>query len=265
MNIGYLQVYNEVDWVGYIIDQAMTYCDKLIIIEGSQFASFKEITERSDDGTLDIINEKFDQYFDRIEILPTIRKNPNYRHNQAANFNLALKKCKLGDYFLPIDADEFYFEDHIKKIREMIEDGKVDYFISSGINLAFSFNWRIIYSTAEIKHTPSFFKKNRKLKFVKTHKPVNHGSNKVIDNSGKCMIHYKWVKTKERMHIRHLTSGFRPNMAKWFNENWDKIELVENKINKYYDGEFYLQKYNGSHPDILKHHPWKNIADIRKL
>ena len=69
MNVGFLQVYNEIDWIKYSIDHAMNFCDKLIIIEGSQFANFKKIPERSTDETLDIIYEKMKQFPNKIELL----------------------------------------------------------------------------------------------------------------------------------------------------------------------------------------------------
>lgn len=265
MNIGFLQVFNEIGWIKYSIDHAMAFCDKLIIIEGSQFSSFNNISERSNDGTLDIIYERMNHYSDRIELINTIRKFPNYRDNQAANFNLALKKCKIGDYFLPIDADEFYFDDYIKKLKEITEEGKIDYLIGTGPNMAFSFNWRLILNGIEYHRPDILVKKTKKLRFIPTHHPKKHGPNKIFDSSGDCFVHYKWIRPTERLYIRHQTSGFYPNMEEWFLNNWNIIELIENKKIKYYGGYFYLQKYDGPHPEILKEHPWRNINDIRNL
>ncbi len=266
MNVGFLQVYNEIDWIKYSIDHAMNFCDKLIIIEGSQFVNFKKIPERSTDGTLDIIYEKMKEFHDKIELINTIRKFPNYRDNQAANFNLALSRCDDGDYFIPFDVDEFFFDDFIEKINQLTKEGEVDLIITSGLNLAFSFKWRIIFNDTFF-HYPkeSVFKKNNKLYFVRTHKPLNYGPNVTVFDKGDCLIHYKWVRSKERLYIRHKTSKFYKHMSKWFNKNWEKIELIQNKRYKYYGGYFYLEKYEGPHPTILDKHPWRNIEDIRKV
>ena len=37
MKFGIAHVYNEKDWIGYTIDQAMKICDKLLIVEGARF------------------------------------------------------------------------------------------------------------------------------------------------------------------------------------------------------------------------------------
>ncbi|MFX1328187.1 MAG: glycosyltransferase [Promethearchaeota archaeon] len=266
MNIGFLQVYNEVNWVSYSIDLARKICDKLIIMEGSQFSEFNEIPIHSNDGTLDIIKEKSEEYPNFIELQETIRKYKNYRQNQAANFNYVLKKkCKLGDYLLPLDADDFYFDSYIKRIIEITEDAKVDYLRASGRNFAFSFNWIILFENNEYYYPQVAFKKNKKLIFKPTHQPINYGPNYVFDAELNCLNHYKWVKPTERMYIRHLTSNFYDNMLIWFNENWKKIKLIENTKIPFYGGFFYLQKYNGSHPEILNNHPWRYIDDLRNL
>ena len=117
----------------------------------------------------------------------------------------------------------------------------------------------------ELYYPQILFKKNRKLKFQKTHKPINHGPNYIFDKEENCLNHYKWVKRTKRMLIRHRTSGFYPNMLEWFKNNWNQIELIENKSFNYCGIKCYLERYNGSHPERLKDHPWRNIDDVRKL
>jgi hypothetical protein len=265
MIIGLLQIYNEVNWVGYSIDHAMKFCDKLIIIEGSQFKKLKKVPERSFDGTLEIIYKKMKDYSDSIELINTIRKFSNYRENQAANFNLVLSKCKIGDYLAPLDADQFYFDNYIKRIKEVAEEGKIDYLMSSGIILAFSFKWRIIFNNVNIHSFQTLFKKNNRLKFIPTHRPINNGPIKVYDDDGKSLIHYMWIRPNDRILLRLKTARNGKKRSKWYKNYWDKIELVENKMYKYLDGYFYLKQYNGAHPEILRNHPWRNIEDIRKL
>lgn len=83
---------------------------------------------------------------------------------------------------------------------------KLIFFFASGYYIAFSFNWRLIFGEAKLSYSNIFFKRNKKLKFIPTHKPINHGPNKLIDNSGKCLMHYMWVKPKERILLRFETA-----------------------------------------------------------
>lgn len=263
MILGFLQVYNEVDWIEYSIDHAMSFCDKLIIIEGSQFSQLKKIPERSNDGTLEIINQKIEEYPNSIELEKTSRKFSNYRENQAVNFNFALSKCDIGDYFAPLDADQFYFKNYIEKIKEVSDEGKIDFSVASGIVLGFSFNWRIIINDLKFHTFNALFKKNPKLNFIPTHTPLNHGKNKVIDEEGESLIHYMWVKPKERISLRLKTARHSKEIVRWFKKNWDKIELVDNNKVNYYKGSICIKKYNGPHPEILKNHPWRQVDDLR--
>ena len=69
MRIAMLQLFNEKYWAGYAIDQAMKVCDKLLIVEGSNYSTFADVPEHSDDGTLDIISDKMKAYPNQIELL----------------------------------------------------------------------------------------------------------------------------------------------------------------------------------------------------
>lgn len=86
-----------------------------------------------------------------------------------------------------------------------------------------------------------------------------------MDESGKSFLHYVWVKPSERMAIRFKTSKFYSNMYKWFQNNWNNIELVDGKEYEFYAGHFKLKRYTGEHPEILRSHQWYNIEDIRNL
>lgn len=265
MRFGYLQVYDEVNWVEYQIDMAMLLCDELLITEGSQFVAFPDIPERSTDGTLDVISDKIKEYPGRIVCNGTIRASKNYRKNQCDNFNRALGFCDVGDYFIALDTDEFYFNEHIDSLNELMKEGKGDVLGSYGYSFAFGFKWRFIQNNVNIDGRRHILKKTANLIFVPTHRPKNFGPVEIIDKKHIGMFHYKWVKPTKRMLIRHKTSGFHPNMLKWFEENWNKIELKNNDISTFYGGTFMLEKYNGKHPEILYKHPWKNINDVRKV
>jgi len=262
MKVGFIQVFNEVNWIGYAIEQAMNFCDELIVCEGSQFVAFPDIPERSDDGTLDIINDKVKQYPKKIKIIKTIRKYNNYRKNQCANFNLALDDCKIGDYFIHLDADEFFTDEWITKVNELMRENKIDIINTLGYRFMFSFKWRFDFG----KIQPRFVivKKINGLHFRPTHHYVNPGKH-IITFPKNSHYHYCWLKPQERMHIRMKTSGMYPNMLNWFDKNWDNFKLENGKEYSGYSGKFNLHRYEGNHPEILNNHPWRHVEDIRKL
>lgn len=262
MKLGFMQVYNEVNWIGFAIDHAMMLCDKLLIVEGSQFTAFPDIPERSDDGTLDIVSDKMKEYGDHIIWINTSRKHPNYRKNQCANFNRGLTYCKIGDYFIRLDADEFYLDEWIAEANELMKEGKVDFIKALGYEFAFSFKWTVEFGSISLN--PFIVKKIEGFHFVPTHKWINHGKN-IITLSLRGRYHYMWVKLAERILTRMRTSGRYVGMAEWFESTWCKMKLGANKTYQGYNGEFTLREYEGEHPSVLANHPWRNIEDIRMM
>lgn len=261
MKLGYLQVYNEVSWIGFAIDQAMTLCDELLMCEGSQFLAYSDIPERSDDGTLDIIADKKRKYSGRIKVMDTVRVHDNYRRNQCANFNIALNHCKVGDYFIPLDADIYYMNDCISWMNNLMTQKDVDVLYLKGRTFTYSFYW-------EMKiHSDCFhsviYRKTPKFRFVPTHRGINTGE-RIIKDEEYLMFHYTWVKPRERVKIRLRTSKRYREMEKWFNQSWDNIELIDGKSYKCWANmTLTLKRYNGKHPEILDNHPWRYVEDIR--
>ena len=263
MKLGFMQVYNEVNWVGFAIDQAMKLCDRLLVVEGSQFVAFPGIPERSDDGTLDIIADKAKECGDRFIWINTIREHLNYRKNQSANFNRGLAYCNMGDYFIQLDADEFYFDEWIVEANELMKEGKVDFIRAQGYVFAFSFGWTV--ELGDIPGlNPSIIKKVEGLHFVPTHKCVNHGKN-ITTIPLRGFYHYMWVKPTKRILMRMKTSGRYAGMVGWFETMWCKMKLEDGKTYRSFNGKFTLRRYDGEHPSILADHPWRNIEDIRRI
>ncbi|GAG81806.1 unnamed protein product, partial [marine sediment metagenome] len=243
---------------GYTIDQAMLLCDQLIIAEGSQFVSFPNIPERSNDGTLDIMADKMRAYPNSIRLLDTIREHRNYRFNQAANFNRALGFCDIGDYFIKLDADEFYFDGFIGKMNDMMDEGEMDCLKANALAFAFSFKWSFNTHKRQI-----ICKKTSGLHFVPTSRPVGYGPN-IIKIDGINVHHYTFVKPRERVRMRMATSGMYRGMLKWFDANWDTMELGNGKPFNYIDKSYVFKRYDSGHPSVLDNHPWRYIEDIRR-
>jgi len=259
MKLGFLPLFNEMNWASFAIEQGMMLCDKLLIIEGSQFVAFPDIPERSDDGTLDIISDKQKQYPHRIEVINTIREHKNYRKNQCANFNLALNYCEIGDYFVFLTGDHYFLNGFIPKVNQLMKDGKMDYLSVELLRFIFGFKWTVGTQPSKL-----IFKKVPTLRFYPTARPAGFGSIEVHLDGISCH-HYTWVKPRVRMRMRMRTSGFYKGMLKWFDENWDSTELSEGKTFTFVCKPYILKKYNGEHPSILDNHPWRHIEDIREI
>ena len=269
--VGFMQIYNEEAWVHCAITQAMQLCDKLIIVEGSQFAKFDYIPERSNDGTLEAIQTKLIEYPGKIELRETVRKSSNYRINQCENFNNALESCKPGDIFIPLDADEFYCDKLLLGLPELmkVKEGTD----SSGITIdrltvptqlysfGFAFKLDIGEGTKDV-----FFRVTKDFHFTPTHNPHNYGRHVTLDRDSICH-HYTWVKNYDRMKTRFQTSGMYPNMEKWLDDVWMKVELGAFQTFKLYKPgrQFAILTADKmtNHPTILNDHPWRYETDVR--
>jgi len=263
MNLGFIMAFNEVNWIEFAIEQAMKICDRIIISEGSQFTSFTDIPERSNDGTLDMITKKQREYPQVITVIPSSRVSAEYRKNQCENFNRALRECNPGDYFIPLDVDEFYSDNFLNTINEITKVGHIDHLLGQGHLYGFSFKYRLVFGNNAVWKKDILFKVNNSFKFIPTHKPTGQGKNKLV-NTSDSLFHYTWLKPTDRMRIRMQTSNFHPGMLEWFDTNWENIKLEENIKQKSHLGTmFTLKKYDGEHPSVLNNHPWRHTEDIR--
>ncbi|EGR1364243.1 hypothetical protein D9A24_24790, partial [Vibrio parahaemolyticus] len=153
-NITLLVTYwNEKEWVDVSLKQIKKINPKKIIICDGCFDSRK--LNKSTDGTREIVQDFIRQYegeaffFEAIRvnkwksikkladamcidgqktslgdyywaIRHTLRTNP-YRINQAITFSMMLKKARVsvGDWFMTIDADQFYSDSMIESLEEL--------------------------------------------------------------------------------------------------------------------------------------------------
>ena len=259
MKLGFTQVYNDANWIGYAVEQAMKVCDKLLIVEGSSFMCFDDLPARSDDGTLDIISDKMKAYPKRIEVWLDGSDTGSHRGNQCANHQAALERCKTGDYLIPFDTDEFYLDSFIEDMNEAMREGDLDRMDWTGLQFAFGFKWTFARQVkkALLKKIPGAY-------FTPLHKPQRFGTHNMIVKSISC-LHYCWVKTRDRM-LRRARIGIYDGMREWFASNYDDIELAEDaKVHYVKNQIFILKEYNGQHPSVLDNHPWRHMEDIRRM
>jgi len=270
--IGFMQIYNEEAWVSCAITQAMQICDKLIIAEGSQFANFPNLPERSNDGTLEAIATKIIEYPGRIELRKTVRKHPNYRVNQCENFNNALDSCQVGDVFIPLDADEFYDDRLLLELPKLMEEVEghrsdaitVDRLVVPTQLYSFGFAFKLDIGDGK---KDVFFRVTKDFHFTPTHNPHGYGPQYMELSRQFLCHHYTWVKNYDRMRTRFQTSGMYPNMEKWLDNVWMKVELGAFQTFKLYKPGNQIAILRAdkktNHPTILNDHPWRYETDVR--
>jgi len=262
MKLGFIQAYNETNWVGYAIDQAVRLCDRVLVVEGAQYVNFPDIPERSNDGTLDIISDKAHQYPNVLQVMNTTRAHNNYRINQCRNLNYALSLCKKGDYFIILDADEFYTDECISKMNSLMRENEIETIYIENISFAFSFRWLLEFK--KVSFVPIIIKKIDGFYFAPTSKRINAGK-RIATLKDFRRFHYMWVKPKARLLTRMRTSMQYKGMVSWFEDAWRNMRLEDGVICKSYHQNFTLHRYDGEHSRLLANHPWRHVEDIRSL
>lgn len=101
------------DWIGPAIDQALNFCDEVIVAIGANTPELAVLQ----DGTL----EKAQSYGDRIKLVePTMTKTIVAGKAPTLNNMLKASNAQVGDWIWLLDADEFYHEDTAEKVREIV-------------------------------------------------------------------------------------------------------------------------------------------------
>lgn len=134
--VGYILTWNNLEFFKYSLQQALEFCDKVLLIEGSHFQKYPK---RSTDGTIEFINQM--KRHKKLRIFDFNFKGRNDVVQQK--IRLALLKyarfCKPGSWLIPWDDDFFFFREDLKKIKEIMRTTEYD-------TLVFSKERRFIYN-----------------------------------------------------------------------------------------------------------------------
>lgn len=150
---GFLRVKNEARFVGACIDSCINALDELVVV-------YNDCT----DGTPEILEQKRKQYPDKIRLyaykysvypfqlskeeFELVKDLPEDSPNLFSTYsNFALSKVRYK-YVIKIDSDQLYFEDEIKKWREICAGGekikwKISYILGWFFMMYFSFYRRL--------------------------------------------------------------------------------------------------------------------------
>ncbi len=236
------------DWLQASLNHIDAWeADAVVISEGNWDPAWEA---RSTDGTREAL-EAYCSKSRNAVLIDNIRVDKNYRNNQAATSNLAMKKAdrRRGDWVLIVDCDHFYFSSEIATIKRLIkEEGDTfDYLVH--YNNCFFYNLQ----ECEVKKDDMGTKLPYKLLPGCSWIATNHLSIKgkmyrdLPEVRGRSTpikgMHYEGLRESKRLKDKYRI-GNRKHFSKWMHGRRMKN----------------IQEYSGGHPvvaiPVLKKEGW---------
>lgn len=281
--VGVMPVYEEADWIEYAVEGIIDFVDELIITEGYTGAPWHFWANRSSDGTLEIL-EKLKKRYDKIKVL----KSPWHltkERGKAWSYNRMVRASMYNEpdnWIFVVDADEFYTNEQLGKIRATLEETDKDLISVHARMFVYNFRCfipvlhaRLIRITKGMIFKPS---QNPHYKNGNSYSKRPEETDTVLENDP--MFHYSFVKPPIRMNKRlemEVQGGRRsPAVLRWFEDvfmKWSEQDADDiYKKNKTITGNSgilfagpseRIQIYNGRHPEVLNEHPFRWTKDVR--
>ena len=239
-------------WIEVALKQAISMCDEVLVSVGAHSISL----EKFEDGTLDLCKNY------PVSLVDVVFKN-NHSTTKAATMNSMLQYSELyeeGNWIWLLDADEFYFDDEILRIKKIIESGKYN---------AIETNEKFFFV-----NMTRYLKSNRmRLWRIENtaHKftPTNNwpGRNPYhIDGHG--MFHYSMLQNPYMKRDFWSTEYNSPqkNKIKWLDsyleDNYNFDMFIKGGM-KTDNGDLFV--YTNNHPKLIEESPLIKIRDFRKF
>lgn len=118
--IGLITAWAAEPFIKPAIDQALEYCDEVIVSVSANDKSFNKF----EDNTMDICKS----YGNKISMVKGVELS-NHISSKGSSLKKMLDETgnnKKGNWIWILDADEFYFKDDVNQIRSLINEGKVN-------------------------------------------------------------------------------------------------------------------------------------------
>lgn len=262
-------------WIGPCIEQAIKYCDEVIVCIGTK----SPIMEQFKDNTYEVALK----YKDKIKLLKPVSANAKYTGvGTAIMLNYMLSNSALikkDNWIWILDSDEFYTDESHNKIRELIED---PYYNHIGVEAKFFLIDMQHY--IESYHERLFRITNVNHRFIPTqHWPVNKVIATLDRDIG--MFHYSLLKNPNMRIFQWKHESIAPNQIKkirWGNEIYkyydlnneeywiDKNEKMFGIRSPFWTDAYSADKngklfvYKGKQPEFIENSDLINIKDFRK-
>jgi hypothetical protein len=226
--VGYMAVYNEIDYVEYAIRSVIDHVDKLIIIEGA----FKETVDTgstlsSDDGTFEVLKKLEKEYWEKI-CLAYVNNVPQLVHRNHVFDVMKLLGLAHEDRWLwLIDGDEVYKTEDILALKAILKQTNADVVL---FRLKAKHNYRFVAPNHLADET------ERKILQEENHKDLVK------------FFHYSYCKSPARFLAKKKERTLVHGQFKWSLN--DKQMVVSPGIK--------LRDFKGEHPEVMLTHPRNN-------
>ena len=267
--------WNNIDFFRYSLEQALDFCDEVIVVEGCHSQQFPQ---RSTDGTVEYL-KTFKH--PKLRVLDVDYKKmgwegERYDYIQYHIFNLinaSFESWEPGNWIIQWDDDIFWFDKDLRRIREILEDTSYDRILFKERKFFYNFRFNAIADKGTAFN---------RITFNCYYMPLNHlfyqDGREYTANAQILpieMFHYTHVKKSERMNARWImsiekgTKSSYSRFEKWMNISWSRDEdIFKHKKNLAFIAGTppdSLNVFRSPPPDVLTNHPWRYVDDARKL
>lgn len=276
--IGLLPIWGCEKWVKPVIEQALEYCDEVIVV----VTSFTPEGEEFEDNSYSIVKEYPD-----VMLLDVKKCWPTVSEGVAGVLNHMLKHSKLfvpGNWVWLIDNDNFYSRFSYERIRLIMKGGEYD-------KITFEEKYFFINMQHYLKGIhPDRLRRieSREEKFIPTCRWSRRGGKVYTIPRRIGVFHYSLLRNMRMMRKMWLTEYAggrqrgRDHAVRWLDEIYTNYDLEnEDYWNKKSfevtgyknpswsravepDRKGRLYRYNGEHPRVIEESGFTKIKDFRR-
>lgn len=277
-------VLNGEPFTRYNLRSLYPFAHQIIVVEGATPGAVDIASSdgHSSDGTLEVLRrfKEEEDHEDKLIIVTAEdeRHSDGFWPGEKNEMSQAYAKRATGDYLWQIDIDEFYKEEDIWVILEMLEH-------NPGIT-AVSFPMLTIWGSLNYLVDGWYLRRgsgiyHRLFKWGPGYRYVSHRPPTVIDEEGRNLRDLNWVKGKELarqgIYLCHYSLLFpkqvrekclyyqkadwalRDKAIKWFEEDYLSLRHPF-RVHNVYDYPSWLERFEGSHP----HQVLEMMEDIKR-
>lgn len=275
--VGLINSWYSERWIAASIEQALLYCDEVIVAIGAHSKALANLKDRT--------REIAETYSDRVTLIKASMSNV-HDQSKADTLNRMLSVSKLRkpeNWIWILDGDEFYFECSYLKIMDAIASG-------SYTHMKVEEKFFLINTTRYLlgSHGRLFRIENKNDRFMPTQNWTGAKTREYVlrrDDGKMGMFHYSLLTDTNYRRIMWETehSYGQSNKLQWLSDIYiqydlDDEELWTNKNQKLFgvkspwfskgmkansDGKLFV--YDGSHPELVEKAGITRIPDFRKV